>query len=511
MDAADAYPVGVPSEAPIRRGRSDRGRRSTTLSSPNVWSQSGLMAPDLVTSVVVDAIDAPLKAPRRRGRVMEIAALGLTDTVVLAVSALLGGVFVRAATSRSFGIAETLLAVAASLLGLVVHGGYRSDRGRLSPVGVRSWRAALYGYPTAVVVLALFSGSRLGVGAAALAALPGVLLIPLGRRMARFLPMPGRAQTSRILIVGSGKVARRVASRLGRVDGIQVVGMVDSDPPPGEKVLGGLSDLITLVDEHRVDQVLVAFSRTPGHDTLEILRKLNHQVSVSVVPRMFEMLSWRSSLEEIDGIPLLHVAPASLSTSARMMKRALDIVVAGLGLIILSPVVLATAIAIRLDSKGPIFFHQQRWGRRGEPFRIIKFRTMEVGAESARKDLASDSIGPLFKLRSDPRVTRVGACLRRTSLDELPQLFNVLRGQMSLVGPRPFVPDEAAQIVGSAARRYDVPPGMTGLWQISGRSDLNYDDLRHLDTVYVASWSLWWDLRILLQTPGAVVRRRGAF
>lgn len=511
MDAGHAYPVGVKPEAPAHRGQSPHGRRSPTLAPQNLPSSSRLMAPDLVTSVVVDAIDAPLKRPRRRGRILEIAALGLTDTVVLVLAALIGGLLVRVATTHDFGVAETALTVVASLLGLVVHGGYRSERGRLSPVGARSWRAALYGYPTVVVALALFSGSRLGVGPAALAALPGALLIPLGRRLARLLPMPGRAQTSRILIVGSGKVARRVAGRLGRIDGIQVVGMVDSDPPPGEKVLGGLPDLVRLVDEHRVDQVLVTFSRTPGHDTLEILRKLNHQVSVSVVPRMFEMLSWRSSLEEIDGIPLLHVAPASLSTSARRLKRALDIAVAGLALIILSPVVLVTALAIRLDSSGPIFFRQQRWGRRGEPFQIIKFRTMEDGAEHGRKDLESDSATPLFKLRSDPRVTRVGAGLRRTSLDEIPQLFNVLRGEMSLVGPRPFVPDEAAQIVGSAARRYDVPPGMTGLWQISGRSDLNYDDLRHLDTVYVSSWSLWWDLRILLQTPGAVMRRKGAF
>jgi exopolysaccharide biosynthesis polyprenyl glycosylphosphotransferase len=469
------------------------------------------MPADLVTSVVVDAIDAPMTAPRRPGRMIEIAALVVSDAVVLALAALLGGWLVRVGTTRHFGATDVVLTVGASLLGMVIHGGYRSERGRLSPVGVRSWRAALYGYPTAVVALSLFSGSRLGVAAAALAALPGAVFIPVGRRLARLLPLPGRAQTSRILIVGSGKVARRVASRLGRIDGIQVLGMVDSDPPPGEKVLGGLSDLVELVDEHRVDQVLVTFSRTPGHDTLEILRNLNQRVSVSVVPRMFEMLTWRSSLEEIDGIPLLHVAPASLSTSARMLKRALDIVVAGFVLMVLSPVILAIALAVRFDSQGPIFFRQQRWGRRGEPFRIVKFRTMEVGADSARKDLTSDSTGPLFKLRVDPRVTRVGAFLRKTSLDEIPQLFNVLRGQMSLVGPRPFVPDEAAQIVGSAARRYDVPPGMTGLWQISGRSDLNYDDLRHLDTVYVASWSLWWDLRILFQTPSAVLRRRGAF
>lgn len=493
------------------RGPSRLARGSWPVTSPSTPWPSRLVAPDLVTSVVVDDIDAPLKAPRRRGSFMEIAALALGDAALLALSALIGGWLVRLTTARAFSADEVALTAAASLFALVVHGGYRSDRGRLSPAGVRSWRAAFYGYPTAVVLLAVLSGSKLGVGAATLAVLPGVGLIPLGRLFARQLPMPGRAQSTRILIVGSGKVARRVAGRLARVDGIHVVGMVDSDPPPGERVLGGLSDLVTLVNEHRVDHVLVAFSRTPGLDTLEILRKLHHHVSVSVVPRMFEMLSWRSSLEEIDGIPLLHVAPASLSTSARVTKRALDVLVASLTLIILLPVVLVTAIAIRVDSAGPIFFRQQRWGRLGQPFRIIKFRTMADGAEPSRKDLASDSPGPLFKLRRDPRVTRVGAFLRRTSLDEIPQLFNVLSGQMSLVGPRPFVPDEAAQIVGSAARRYDVPPGMTGLWQISGRSDLNYDDLRHLDTVYVSSWSLWWDLRILLQTPSAVLRRKGAF
>ncbi len=513
MDAADAFQVGAAYESGTPRS-AQRPRRTAGLTTPKVPAQGLPSASDLVTSAVVDAIDAPLMAPQRRGRLLEIGALVLTDTVVLTLAAVFGGWLVRAWTVGSFSVSLIALTVAASLLGLVIHGGYRSDRERLSPIGIRSWRAALYGYPTAIVFLAVVSGSRLGVSACALATLPAVVAIPVGRRVARLLPLPGRAQTTRVLIVGSGKVARRVAGRLARVDGIAVVGMVDSDPPPGEKVLGSLADLVSLVEQHRIDRVLVAFSRTPGHDTLEMLRKLNHQVSVSVVPRMFEMLSWRSSLEEIDGIPLLHVAPASLSTSSRLVKRALDVVVAGVALLVLSPLIAAVAIAVRLDSPGPIFFRQQRWGRRGEPFGIIKFRTMSVGAEAARDSLESDAGaegGPLFKIKVDPRVTRVGAHLRRTSLDEIPQLFNVLRGQMSLVGPRPFVPDEAAQIVGTAARRYDVPPGMTGLWQISGRSNLNYDDLRHLDTVYVSSWSIWWDLRILLQTPGAVLKRKGAF
>jgi exopolysaccharide biosynthesis polyprenyl glycosylphosphotransferase len=341
--------------------------------------------------------------------------------------------------------------------------------------------------------------------------LPAVAIIPLSRRAAKALPLPGRAQTTRVMIVGSGKVAKRVADRLSRVESLEVVGMADDDPGPGEHVLGPISKLAELVDTHRVDRVLVAFSRTPSTATLSNLRELRGRVGVSVVPRMFEMLSWRSALEEIYGIPLLHVAPASLSASARIIKRTLDLVIASALLLIVSPVLLTAAAAIKLTSPGPVFFRQPRWGRRGETFYIYKLRTMRVNAEAARTELDNEVDGPLFKLREDPRITRVGAFLRRSSLDELPQLLNVLTGDMSLVGPRPFVPSEAAQIDGAAARRYEVLPGMTGLWQVSGRSELTYEDLRHLDTVYVSSWSLWWDLRILAHTPAAVLRRNGAY
>ena len=174
---------------------------------------------------------------------------------------------------------------------------------------------------------------------------------------------------------------------------------------------------------------------------------------------------------------------------------------------------LVTAIAIKATSPGPVLFRQPRTGRNGENFQIFKFRTMTVGADDAKVELRghNDVDGPLFKLRDDPRVTRLGRLLRATSFDEMPQLLNVLLGQMSLVGPRPFVPDESAGIDGWAARRFDVKPGMTGLWQISGRNDLPFEELRQLDYAYVASWSLWWDLKILWHTPGSVLRRHGAY
>jgi len=171
------------------------------------------------------------------------------------------------------------------------------------------------------------------------------------------------------------------------------------------------------------------------------------------------------------------------------------------------------AIAIEVTSPGPVFFRQERIGKGEKTFRIFKFRTMYPGAEHVRHDLAAanEVDGPLFKIKQDPRVTPVGRLLRVTSLDELPQLLNVIRGDMSLVGPRPFIVPESAQIDGWAARRYDVRPGMTGLWQVSGRNDLGYDELRRLDYAYVASWSLLWDLKIMWQTPACVLRRHGAY
>lgn len=476
---------------------------------------------DPVADAVVRALGESSEPVRRRGSLVEAASLVVSDLVALSVSAVAGIALARSArvlTDRGAesSVAWGALTAAAALLSLVLHGAYRSDRQHLLPRAGSGTRAGVFGFPTAVlalIALANLSGRNVSLSAALLMILPAVVIVPLSRQAARALPLPGRAQTTRILIVGSGKVAKRVADRLSRVESLEVVGMADDDPGPGEEVLGRISDLVRLVDTYRVDRVLVAFSRTPSTETLTNLRELRGRVGVSVVPRMFEMLSWRSALEEIYGIPLLHVAPASLSVSARIIKRTLDLTIASAILLILSPVLLTAAIAIKVSSPGPVFFRQPRWGRRGETFYIYKLRSMRTDAEDVRAELMTDNEvdGPLFKVREDPRITKIGAFLRRTSVDELPQLINVLRGDMSLVGPRPFVPSEAAQIDGAAARRYEVLPGMTGLWQVSGRSELSYEDLRHLDTVYVSSWSLWWDLRILAHTPAAVLRRSGAY
>ncbi len=477
---------------------------------------------DPVADAVVNALGEIPEPARRRGSLVEAASLVVSDVVALTVSAALGVMLARAAgtitpaQTMSGSVMRGLLAALAALSALVLHGAYRSDRQHLLPRAGSGTRAVVFGYPASVLLLLAFGNvtdHHVSVSAALLMALPAIAIVPVSRHIARRLPLPGRAQTTRVLIVGSGKVAKRVADRLSRVESLEVVGMADDDPGPGEEVLGPISELVRLVDEYRVDRVLVAFSRTPSTATLSNLRDLRGRVGVSVVPRMFEMLSWRSNLEEIYGIPLLHVAPASLSVSARVIKRTIDLVISSAILLILSPVLITAAIAIKATSPGPVFFRQPRWGRRGETFYIYKFRSMRTDAEDVREQLreTNEVDGPLFKVREDPRITKVGGFLRRTSIDELPQLINVLKGDMSLVGPRPFVPSEAAQIDGAAARRYEVLPGMTGLWQVSGRSELSYEDLRHLDTVYVSSWSLWWDLRILAHTPAAVLRRSGAY
>jgi exopolysaccharide biosynthesis polyprenyl glycosylphosphotransferase len=290
-----------------------------------------------------------------------------------------------------------------------------------------------------------------------------------------------------------------------------VVGLIDDDAEPSSPLLGTEAELADICARHRVDDVVVAISGMPAQQTIEALRGLDERVSIWVVPRLHELLTWRSQVADLQGIPLLAVAPAQAGRVPRVAKRVLDVVVAGTLLVLMAPVFAAVALAIRTTSSGPVLFRQVRAGQHVRPFRIYKFRTMCVDAEQQRAALAdcNEVDGPLFKIRNDPRVTRVGMFLRQTSLDELPQLINVLRGEMSLVGPRPFPVEESAEITGWATLRFTVRPGMTGLWQVSGRNALSYDDLRHLDYVYAASWSLLWDLRILLQTPGCVLHRRG--
>ncbi|MGH9106898.1 MAG: sugar transferase, partial [Acidimicrobiales bacterium] len=361
-------------------------------------------------------------------------------------------------------------------------------------------------------------GAKIGWVEVVFMSAPAAFCAPAGRAALSLAAHRRANYLSRVVILGSGSVAASLARRLSRCSDVRLLGFVDDDPFPTAghgwpNYLGQAIDLPRLCAELGVDRVIVAFSHTSPTWTTQVLRSLPPQVRISVVPRLFELVTWQSQLEEIHGLTVMDVAPARLDFVSRALKRAMDIAGSTVGLLALLPVMAAVAAAVKATSQGPVLFRQDRVGYRGAKFKILKFRTMQAGADGVKGGLRAlnDVDGPLFKLHKDPRVTPVGRFLRRASLDELPQLLNVLAGHMSLVGPRPFIPDESAAIDGWAARRFEVRPGMTGLWQVSGRNDLPFEELRQLDYAYVASWSLWWDLKILWHTPGSAMRRHGAY
>lgn len=332
-----------------------------------------------------------------------------------------------------------------------------------------------------------------------------------------------RKRPERVLIVGAGKTGQLLAQRIqdSQGDGVEVVGFVDDNPLPMDTGLRRLpvmpesGGLDAAVRATRATRLVLAFSQSPSHELLEVIRTSDFgRLPVSIVPRYFEITPAHSTLSELDGFPLIDLKSAELSRAARLTKRTLDLAVSVGALIVLSPLLAAVAVAIKLDSRGPVFFRQERMGSRGTTFRIWKFRTMRQDAESLRFEMADmnemEGSGPLFKVKDDPRVTRVGRILRRTSIDELPQLLNVVAGTMSLVGPRPFVTHEAVQIGGWGRRRLDLTPGITGLWQVRGRNDIPFEEMVRLDYMYVTNWSVWWDLRLLLQTIPQVLKQRGA-
>ncbi len=318
----------------------------------------------------------------------------------------------------------------------------------------------------------------------------------------------------RVLVVGTGQVADRVAEQLRSTAGVEVVGFVDDHPVDATACMGTLGELAEICRRHDVSNVVVAFSRAPETEILDAMRDVQGHVPITVVPRLFDVLPSFAALENLgSGLTGISVLPATLGSLPRALKRALDVVGAGGALLLASPLLLATAVSVKATSPGPVLFRQMRTGRDGRIFQMTKFRSMRFHCPSSDPSALGGqvAVGPFPKLKDDPRVTSVGRLIRRTSLDELPQLWHVLRGQMSLVGPRPFVPEEASAITGWAGSRADVRPGLTGLWQVSGRNDLTFEEMCRLDRMYVANWSIGLDLRILGQTLRAVCARRGAY
>jgi exopolysaccharide biosynthesis polyprenyl glycosylphosphotransferase len=344
------------------------------------------------------------------------------------------------------------------------------------------------------------------------------VFITLGRVTARRIALTA-TPPERCMVLGNAADASRTVTKLTDSPGVnaELVGRVslrpnDQTEVPGVDSLGDVNRLNRLVVENGVERVIIAPDAHDQEETLHIIRMLKALgVKVSVLPRLLEVVGSSSTFDEVDGITLLGVRQYGLPKSSGFLKRAMDVVGAALGVLILSPFLLAIAIAIKVDTRGPVFFRQPRIGRKGRRFEMLKFRSMVNDAERVKDDLRqlNEADGGLFKITDDPRITRVGHFLRKTSLDELPQLFNVISGDMSLVGPRPLVPDEDALIEGWERRRLAVRPGMTGLWQIFGSSRIPMQEMVKIDYLYGANWSIWLDLKILLRTVPYVLRRRG--
>jgi exopolysaccharide biosynthesis polyprenyl glycosylphosphotransferase len=382
---------------------------------------------------------------------------------------------------------------------------------------------------SAVAVISYGAALDVARGYVALA-LPCVVLLDLLCRYVMRKWVHRRRVTSarfmqRVLAVGYERPIAHLTKELHRhrYHGMRVVGaclpphrpyrerIEDIDVP----VYGRFGDVVDAVEAAGADTVAVL--SCPELDGTE-LRRLAWQLEESdvdlvVAPALLDVAGPRTTIRPVDGLPLVHVDHPRLSGGRRAAKELFDRASAGLALLLLAPLLLVIGVAIRLTSHGPALFRQTRVGKNGETFTVLKFRSMYVDAEARLAELRAvnekDSV--LFKIREDPRVTRLGRWLRRYSLDELPQLFNVLAGQMSLVGPRPPLPSEVAQYAGDVNRRLVVKPGLTGLWQVSGRSDLSWEESVRIDLRYVENWSLALDAMILWRTVFAVLRSQGAY
>jgi exopolysaccharide biosynthesis polyprenyl glycosylphosphotransferase len=342
-----------------------------------------------------------------------------------------------------------------------------------------------------------------------------VVLLIVFRVVARRLAL--RTTTpERLLVLGAPGAYTRLQARIEKAHTLRavLVGRVplERDDRSKPAPLGPLDDLDYLLRVHRVERVIIVPNQLTSDEQLETIRLVKGLgVKVSVLPRLFEVVGSSMEFDDVDGITVLGLRRYGLSKTSWYVKRGFDLVAASAGLVVLAPLLAGIATAIKLSSSGPVLFRQPRVGRRGERFEMLKFRTMYDGADKDKGRLLEycDADG-LFKLVDDPRVTPVGRLLRRTSLDELPQLINVVRGEMSLVGPRPLIEEEDKKIAGWHHRRREGTPGMTGVWQVLGSARVPLDDMVKMDYLYRANWSLWLDVKILIRTFAHVCGRRGA-
>ena len=378
-----------------------------------------------------------------------------------------------------------------------------------------------------LVSFATHSGTRLSRLVLAGTWLATLFVVPVVRYHAKRLLAALGLWRRRVLILGAGETGLSVRERIRRHPalGYDAVAFIDDDAArlgptrAGLPVAGPLADVPRLVREYGATEVVIAMPRLSRERLLGVIASCEGCVaSIRLVPDMFGLATLGVETEDLDGVLLLHMRWNLAKPWNLAIKRVFDLVVSSLLFIVLSPLLSLIALAIKLDSPGPVLFRQQRVGRLWVPFPCLKFRTMFVdGAERLERHLGADSRAreqweEFAKLKSnDPRITRVGRWLRRMSLDELPQLFNVLRGEMSLVGPRPYLSREVERMSEFGDTIVKAPPGISGLWQVSGRSELPFPQRLRLDEYYVRNWSLWLDVIVLLKTVGVVIRGEGAY
>jgi exopolysaccharide biosynthesis polyprenyl glycosylphosphotransferase len=344
-----------------------------------------------------------------------------------------------------------------------------------------------------------------------------IVFLVLARGGARALALRA-APVERCLFIGDREAAKTIRSKLSDHHGLKAELVADIDPADISTWSAAglsaprLSEIRNLARSLDVQRAIVAPDSVEADKMLDLICTLEAVgVKVSVLPRLLEVVGSSVEFDDLHGVTVMGVKRFALTRSSTIVKRAFDLVGASLGLLAVAPAMIAIAIAIKLDSKGPVFFRQRRVGQHGDHFEVFKFRTMVANAEALKDSLRNrnEAQEGLFKIADDPRITRVGRFLRKSALDELPQLLNIVQGEMSLVGPRPLVVDEDQHVKGWYRRRLELTPGMTGPWQILGPARVPLREMGAIDYLYVANWSLWGDVKILLRTVPHVVGRRG--
>jgi exopolysaccharide biosynthesis polyprenyl glycosylphosphotransferase len=476
--------------------------------------------------------EAPPRGPEQRGRVLRRLLLA-ADVTALCVAFL--------ASELAFGSLRPadvpVLLLTIPLWVLVAYGhrlyhlhSYRADYGAADEIGPVLQMATLWSWGALIAVSAI-RPEHLPIGRIALFWILTVLALMAFRSAARAYARTRVWYLQNALVIGSLAQSTAIVRKVLRHPewGINVVACIQlrgSGRFPNfatrlfdlVPVLPANTDTASLIRRLDVDRVMLASGLTESRGRGDLVCELSELgVHVDLIPSWSDVVGARLQLHEMEGMPLLTLPRPSLGRSSVRLKRAFDLLLGVTALVVLSPVLLASALAIKLDSPGPVLFRQRRIGRGDRPFELLKFRSMRADAD-ARKDAVAElnfhggmNENGMFKIRDDPRVTRVGRILRRYSLDELPQFFNILRGEMSLVGPRPLIENEDRQIEGRFRRRLDLTPGLTGLWQANGRSEIPFEEMVNLDYLYVTNWTLWGDVKLLMRTCSAVVRGRGAY